>query len=120
MIAEVINNPKAGRYLKRFAPGIFVFRENDDSQDLYFLVSGELEVLKGSRVISKITEPGTLFGEMSFLLGGKRTASVKASLETETVQVPRDQISAFMREFPSAALEMSRLMARRLDKTTRV
>jgi PAS domain S-box-containing protein len=120
MIADVVNNPEAGRYLRRFSPGVFIFRENDESQDLYILVSGELEVLKGSRVISRMEAPGTIFGEMSFLLGGKRTASVKVGKETEAIQVPKERIADFMREFPEAALEITRILARRLDKTTQV
>jgi CRP-like cAMP-binding protein len=61
MLTSVINNPKAAQYRKEFAPGLFVFREADDSQDMYILVSGALEVLKGDRVISRMTEPGTVF-----------------------------------------------------------
>jgi PAS domain S-box-containing protein len=120
MIADVINHPEAEKYLKRFPPGVFIFRENDASQDLYILVSGELEVLKGSRVISGIDAAGTFFGEMSFLLGGRRTASVKTAQETEVIRVPRDDITAFMRKFPAAVLDITRIMARRLDETTRV
>lgn len=120
MLKGVIDHPDAQHYRKRFAEGRFLFREGDDSRDLFILVSGEMEVLKGTRVISRIAQPGALFGEMSFLLGGNRTASLRTVGETEVFQVPWDEIPAFMERFPGVPLEMSRLLAKRLEKTTRV
>ncbi len=71
MLDEIIHNKDLERYLKTYQKGDTLFLEGDESQDLYFLVSGHLEVLKGDKKIAEITEPGALFGELSFLLGAK-------------------------------------------------
>lgn len=76
MLAEIINNLDLDKYPSTFAKGQIIFREGDDSQDLYILVSGNLDILKGSEKITEIFEIGSIFGEMSFLLGARRTATV--------------------------------------------
>ena len=67
MLEEVIKNAKLNRYITPFEEGKAIFLEGDDTQDLYILVSGQLDVFKGNIKIAEITEKGSLFGEMSFL-----------------------------------------------------
>ena len=64
--------------LLSFQTGKTLFLEGDDTQDVYFLVSGKLAILKGRKRIAELSDEGSVFGEMSFLLGEKRTATVKA------------------------------------------
>ncbi|HEX9909605.1 MAG TPA: cyclic nucleotide-binding domain-containing protein, partial [Desulfatiglandales bacterium] len=73
MLDEIIHNKDLEKYLKTYQKGDTIFREGDESQDLYLLVSGHLEILKGDKKIAEITEQGALFGELSSLLGAKRT-----------------------------------------------
>ena len=86
MLDEIIHNKDLERYLKTYQKGDPLFLEGDESQDLYFLVSGHLEVLKGDKKIAEITELGALFGELSFLLGAKRTATVQAENEVRVLR----------------------------------
>ena len=89
---DIINNPELGKCIETYRPGDSLFLEGDDSCDLFILVSGRLEVLKDDKKISEIIEPGSLVGEMSFLLGGKRTATVKAVGEVQAIQIPCEKI----------------------------
>ncbi len=120
MLTEILKNPDLKKYLTKIEAGQILFLEGDHSQDLYILVSGRLNVLKGNTKISEITEPGTLFGEMSFLLDEKRTASVKAEEDTEALRIPKEKITSFFSEFPDAGWEIAKLLARRLDETSQV
>ena len=70
MLEEIIGNSDLKKYLTTFNTGEMMLVEGDDSQDLYILVSGELDVLKGNKKMWEIAEPGSIFGEMSFLSGG--------------------------------------------------
>ena len=97
-----------------FKAGQVLFLEGDDSQDLYILVSGHLDILKGTKKINHVTEKGTLFGEISFLLGTRRTA--KAADDSAVIRIPKEEINDFLRDFPSAAGTIARLLARRLDE----
>ena len=90
MIDEIINNPDLNKYLNSFESGQTIFLEGDDSQDLFILVSGQVDVIKGKEKISEITGAGALFGEMSFLLGARRTATIKARDEVKTIRIPKE------------------------------
>ena len=107
-------------YTSSFEDGQILFLEGDDSQDLYVLVSGQLDIIKGNNKIAEIKEPGELFGEMSFLLGTRRTATVRAKSEGRFIRIPKDEISEFLGKFPDIANKITRLLAQRLDETSQV
>ena len=120
MLNDVIHDPKMERYRIRFEKNSVIFVEGDDSQDLFILVSGHLDVLKGNKKIAEIVEPGAFFGEMSFLLGAKRTATVKAANAVETIRIPKKEITRFLVDFPEVSREITKLLARRLDETSQI
>ena len=120
MLDEIIKNHDLDKYLMSFEAGQILFLEGDESQDLYMLVSGQLDILKGSKKITEITETGALFGEMSFLLEARRTASVKAKDDVKAIRIPKEKITSFLREFPTVAREISKLLAQRLDEASQI
>ena len=118
MLNEIINNVNLNKYITSFHLGKTIFHEGDSSKDLYILVSGHLDILKGSTKITEITEKGSFFGEMSFLLGTKRTATARAKDDVEAICIPKEEITTFLHEFPDIANEMTKLLAKRLDETS--
>ncbi len=120
MLEEIIGDSDLKKYLTTFDPGQMMLVEGDDSQDLYILVSGNLDVLKGNKKMWEIKEPGSIFGEMSFLLGTKRTASVQAKNEVEAICIPKNEVTTFLNEFPDVAQEIAKLLAKRLGEASQV
>ena len=120
MLDEILTTPELGKYRTSFRKSQTVFLEGDNSQDLYILVSGQLDILKGDKRIDEISEQGALFGEMSFLLGATRTATAKASSDVEAICIPKEEISTLLHEFPDMAGEITKLLAKRLDETSQV
>ncbi|MEW5912122.1 MAG: cyclic nucleotide-binding domain-containing protein [Thermodesulfobacteriota bacterium] len=118
MLDKVLNNPNLAEYLVSFVEGQNVFLEGEASAALYVLVSGELEVLKGQQVISTMSQPGDIFGEMAFLLGSERTATLRARGQVQAIRIPADKIGDFFRDFPEAVQEMSRVLALRLNRAS--
>ena len=118
MFDEIIRNKDLQKYLKTYQKGDTLFVEGDESQDLYFLVSGHLEVLKGDKKIAEIIEPGALFGELSFLLGAKRTATVQAENQVRVLRIPKNEVSTFLKDFPAVAEKITQIIARRLDESS--
>ncbi len=102
--------------LRTFAPGETILAEGTRSGVLYVLVSGTIEVLKGDVQVNTHSEPGAFFGEVSALLDVPHTATVRA-LDTATFHVAADPL-AFLGSNPEFALELSRLLARRLHFMT--
>lgn len=120
MLDEVLNNPGLAKYLTHFKSDQIIFLEGDDSQDLYILVSGQVAIFKGDKKIRELTQNGALFGEVSFFLGGNRTASVRAKNDVSLLRIPKDKITMFLGEFPDAAREITRHLARWLDENSQI
>ncbi|MBW1910105.1 MAG: cyclic nucleotide-binding domain-containing protein [Deltaproteobacteria bacterium] len=120
MLEEIIKNPKLNKYLTSFNIGQTLFLEGDDSQDLFILISGQLDILKGTTKIAEITEKGALFGEMSFFLGARRTATVKAKDDVKAIRVPKEEITSFLQEFPPVGSKIATLLAQRLEETSQI
>jgi CRP-like cAMP-binding protein len=62
-----------------FAAGDVVVREGGAEGALWVLVSGALQVRKGTVVVNAVTRPGALIGEISALLGRPYGATVEAT-----------------------------------------
>ena len=117
---DIINQPDMQQYAKSFAPGETLFLEGDYSQDMYILVSGILDVYKGDKKIAELVDSGTTAGELSYLFGSKRTATIKALDTVEAIMVPADQIKNILRKYPSISHEITLRLAKRLEETTKI
>jgi PAS domain S-box-containing protein len=115
---DFLSNPAAETYTVAYQPGDLLCVEGDESQDLFILVKGRLEIMKGKQPIAEISQRGASFGEISFILGTRRTASVKAQNAVEALRIPKDDINRVLRQFPSLAMHMLKFMAQRLDEQT--
>ena len=117
---DVIQQAGLKKYFQEFAAGSEIFVEGEAGQDLYILVSGQVTVFKGDTPLTEITESGSIFGEMSFLLRHDRTATVRAHSDVVTVRIPCDRINEFLQEFPNVASKLSIELAERLYETTSI
>jgi CRP-like cAMP-binding protein len=99
-----------------FADGDWLIREGLPGGRFYVLVSGEVIVLKGETEITRISEPGAVFGEMSALLGLPYSASVRAAGPVRTRM--SDDAGAFIAANPAIALHTARVLAGRLHAAT--
>lgn len=94
-------------------PGEVLFREGEVSREMYHLVQGEVRILKGDREIA-VLGPGTFLGEMSFLLGAPRSATVEVKTPCEAIRVDEGHLEALMREYPGLVRDMLTVLAGRL------
>jgi CRP/FNR family cyclic AMP-dependent transcriptional regulator len=62
-----------------FAPGDVVVHEGGAAGPIWVLVSGSLQVRKGSALVNTVTRPGALVGELSLLLNSVFSATVEAA-----------------------------------------
>ena len=119
-IDEIISNSDLAKYSIAFTSGQTIFLEGDDSQDLYILVAGQVEIFKGDKKIRDLTEEGSVFGEASFFLGDRRTASVKAKTKVEVICIPKEEITLFLEECPTAGPEIIRRLSQWLNEATQM
>jgi CRP/FNR family transcriptional regulator, cyclic AMP receptor protein len=80
------------------------------------LVSGSIEVVKDGVQVNTASDVGSFFGEVATLLDTPHTATVRA-LTPSTFHVVLDP-PVFLRSDPEFALELARLLARRLHFVT--
>jgi CRP/FNR family cyclic AMP-dependent transcriptional regulator len=104
--------------LMRYQAGQIVFEYGDPGHALFIVRLGEVEIYiknnQGDKIVLEVSRPGDVFGEISLLDGGPRTASVVALLETELLRVDREHFEDYVRLYTPAALNLLSAAARRL------
>lgn len=99
----------------RFAPGEAVVREGEASRALYVVVGGGAAVTAAGRELGQLTA-GEVFGEMAFLTGEPRRATVRARDALDVVEIDSAALTALLEEHHELADELAHRMAsRRLD-----
>ena len=96
-----------------FAVGETIIEEGSTTGMLFFLISGEVEIYKDEVRLASTSEPGSVFGEMSALLGTSHRASVRV-VEPSSFYVVEDG-RQFLQNHPVVSMHVSELLARRLD-----
>ncbi|GAB4065198.1 cyclic nucleotide-binding domain-containing protein [Ancylobacter sonchi] len=102
-----------------FAAGDVLFRQGDESDVAYVLLSGSVEILieadGGPPVHASAVAHHAIIGEMGLVTGDPRSATVIATTAIEALQLRKEVFLALLAEFPPMALSVMRLMARRLQ-----
>ncbi len=73
--------------LFRFAVGESLVEEGNYEKTFFVLLHGAVRAIRGGREVAVMDRPGTIFGEMSFILGKGRTATVVAGAPTDCLVV---------------------------------
>ena len=102
-----------GRKLQKFSAGEEIIRQGDQTDCLFFLMEGTVEILRDGVCVATASEPGVVFGEMSALLEAPHTATVRTIGHCTFCVVP-DSL-AFLESSPSVSHSVCRLLAQRLD-----
>ena len=106
---------------RTFRDGEYVVRQGESSDSAYLILGGSADVVvEFGGAASTVAQLGEseVFGEMAMLCETPRTASVRAKGELRTLLFEREGMLRLLREFPEMAIEMSRSLAHRLERTT--
>ncbi len=95
-----------------------VFRQNELSNDLYFIASGRFAVYSGKKLVSVLTPNDIFIGEMAFLLNDKRSATVLAVGDCKLIKIPKQDFLSLIRKNPHYGIFLSKMLAQRLVKQT--
>ncbi|HEY3571093.1 MAG TPA: DUF1003 domain-containing protein [Thermoanaerobaculia bacterium] len=105
----------------RLPKGETVFHVDDPGGILYVIRQGCVEVFlkddTGERIVLEAPGPGEVFGELSFLDGGARSASVVVTEDLEALAVDRDDLNHLFRTHPEAGLDIIAAMGKRLRRS---
>lgn len=100
--------------------GAHLFRRGDPGDTVYIVQSGQVELYivdnYGDRIVLHIAEPGEVFGEVSFLDDGPRTANAAALEDAELLSLSREHLKVFLERHPAAAMELLAVLGRRVRR----
>jgi hypothetical protein len=100
-----------------YAPGVYIAREGEIGKEIYFISRGQVEITtdEGKNVHTTL-EDGDYFGDLSLVLGEKRTASVKALTYCEIFILDRDEFIRIRNEYPEFKDILNKMSSKRVDK----
>ncbi len=106
-----------------FSKGETIFEAGDPSNTLVCLMRGEFAaVVETGQTVARF-EAGALCGEIGFLTGGKRTATVKALSDGSALVLSKDGLEELKQRDPDVSsqitLTLAQVVARRLERTTK-
>jgi len=108
----------AGAPARDFKAGEVIFREGDPAHELFIIQSGEIEIRLGNRVLETLPQY-SIFGEMALIDSSPRSATAVAVTDTKLVSVSEKQFLFLVSNTPYFALNVMRIMARRLRVANR-
>jgi CRP-like cAMP-binding protein len=108
----------AGVPARDYRAGDVIFREGDPAQELFIIQSGEVEIRLGNRVLEKLPQY-SIFGEMALIDAAPRSATAVAASDVKLVPVGEKQLLFLISNTPHFALNVMRVMARRLRATNK-
>ena len=111
----------AGLQVVSLPAGAGVFEYGDPGDALYIIRDGEVEIYvrddTGTRILLETAGAGDVFGEISLLDSGPRTASASVTRDLEALCIDRDVLQRFLVAHPTAALDLLAVLGRRLRES---
>ena len=102
-------------YGRNYAQDEPVFKFGDLSHHLYYLVSGQVQLVRYGKIIRTI-EAGEYFGEMALLSNLPAIAdAIVTSAQADIVLIAHDNIETLLLDEPKVAMQFLRQMATRLQ-----
>ncbi|MCQ2595961.1 MAG: cyclic nucleotide-binding domain-containing protein [Treponemataceae bacterium] len=95
-----------------------VCRQNEESNDLYFIVSGRYAIYTDNKLVSVLSPNDMFIGEMAFLLNDRRSATVLAIGNGQLIRIPKVSFVNLIRRNPHYGIFLSKLLAQRLVSQT--
>ncbi|MCS7213631.1 MAG: Crp/Fnr family transcriptional regulator [Candidatus Calescibacterium sp.] len=100
-----------------YEKGENIIKEGETGKSIYFLISGKIGVYKGENLVGTIDKPNSPIGEISAILGTKRTATCVA-LEKSEVVAYNGGIDEIVTKYPKTAKAIIVNLAERVAKST--
>lgn len=99
-----------------------IIDREDDTKDVYFIVSGNVRVvnysLSGREVAFEDIRSGSIFGELAALDGERRSANVVALTMTDVATLTRSKFEEVLAENPDVAMRLMQRLAQVIRAST--
>ncbi|MCU0667727.1 MAG: cyclic nucleotide-binding domain-containing protein [Myxococcota bacterium] len=103
-----------------YVQGEVILREHEPGDDLYLLVEGHVDVLRGAgtpgEMLLNRLGPGAYFGEMAVLDGTPRSATIVAAGPVRVLVLEGERLRELVHEMPELAFDLLRVLAERVRR----
>lgn len=110
---------------RHFSQGENIITEGEDSDDMYLLIKGTVDIVKktvfgDTFVVATIDDSmHSVFGEMALLDHDKRSSTVNARTDCETLCIDRVSFDRFCQEHPEGGVKLLRFIGVNLVRNIR-
>lgn len=115
-----------GAELMQLQPDRKLFREDDDADSAYVVLSGRISLYRendGERIDLGTVGPGAMLGELALIADSRRLTSAVAKSDTDVLRLSRSMFRRILEEYPETAqalhariTEDLQAMLRRIEK----
>jgi len=106
----------------RFPAGQVLCRQGEIGRAAFIIIDGEADVIvdaeTGPLTVASVGR-NDFVGEIAILCDVPRTATVQARSDVTALVIAKDQFFRMITEFPQMAIEIMRVLALRLERTTK-
>ena len=109
--------------LNRFKAGETVFSEGEEADALHLVRSGSLAVIRsagGHEVVTSYVAAGNYVGEMGLMGNTRRSATVRATVATETISLDAATFAELLQQNPALRAELEETVRQRVASNTRL
>jgi len=108
---------------QRYSPGQIIVKQGGEGDALYVVQSGAAEVVLEPNGVEMqslaVLGPPDSFGEMALFTGQKRSATVRAFVDSTVLRLSKENWDDLLRKYPSLALHFCKVLSCRLAETDR-
>jgi CRP/FNR family transcriptional regulator, cyclic AMP receptor protein len=103
----------AGAPVREFKAGEVIFKQGDAASEFFVIQSGRVDIHLGNRSLGTLSDHD-IFGEMALIDAAPRSATAIAATDVKLVPVGEKQFLFLVSRTPHFALNIMRVLARRL------
>jgi hypothetical protein len=81
-------------------PGEYIIREKEEGSIMFFVLKGELSLIRNGKEYFKILRDGDFFGEMALFSNKSRNASVRAETYCDLYALEKNDFDYVMKKYP--------------------
>jgi len=105
-----------------FRAGEHLCEQGESGDVAYIILEGSADIQistsHGPATVATVKQ-NDVVGEIAILIDVPRTASVVATTEMKVLAIAKDNFLKLLKNFPDMAIEVMRVLAQRLERTTR-
>jgi len=99
----------------RLDPGQVIFKAGDSGREMFIVRTGSVDLRIGETVLETVAQGG-IFGELALVDAAPRSATAIAGPDCTLVLLDAPAFNNLVRRVPNLALEVMKVMARRLRR----